>query len=111
MHQSSLPFLTLLALHLVIDPLQAQEPDTTRAGNEKVAEIMRTFGGRGVMADDSEPTSADEAVELFEVREGFEIDVVASEPVVAQPLFVSWDSRGRMWVVQYRQYQYLQCHQ
>ena len=106
MHQSSLPFLTLLALHLVIDPLQAQEPDTTRAGNEKVAEIMRTFGGRGVMADDSEPTSADEAVELFEVREGFEIDVVASEPVVAQPLFVSWDSRGRMWVVQYRQYQY-----
>ncbi len=84
----------------------AQEPDTSRAGNDKVADIMRTFGGRGVMADDSEPTPASEAVKQFDVREGFKLEVAASEPLVAQPLFVSWDSRGRMWVVQYRQYQY-----
>jgi putative heme-binding domain-containing protein len=84
----------------------AQEPDLSRAGNEKVAEIMRSYGGRGVMADDSQPTPAAEAVGQFQMRDGFQIELVASEPVVAQPLFLSWDSRGRMWVVQYRQYQY-----
>lgn len=86
--------------------LLAQEPDLTKAGNEKVAEIMKTFGGRGVMADDSQPTPATESVQKFKVRDGFEIELVASEPVVSQPLFLSWDSRGRMWVVHYRQYQY-----
>src|SRR5207248_9290377 len=32
------------------------------------------------------------------------VDLVASEPVVRQPLYVTFDERGRMWVVQYRQY-------
>jgi putative heme-binding domain-containing protein len=82
------------------------EPDLSRAGNEKVAEIMRTFGGRGVMADATPPTPAEQAVQQFKLRPGFEIQLVASEPTVTQPLFLSWDSRGRLWVVQYRQYQY-----
>ncbi|MDA7896525.1 hypothetical protein N9B19_01490, partial [Akkermansiaceae bacterium] len=32
------------------------------------------------------------------------IDMVASHPVVAQPIFLNFDHRGRMWVAQYRQY-------
>ncbi|QDT13839.1 DUF7133 domain-containing protein [Planctomycetes bacterium K23_9] len=80
--------------------------DLTRAGNEKVAEIMKTYGGRGVMADESDPTAASQAVSEFDVREGLEIELVASEPHVSQPLFLSWDSRGRMWVVHYKQYQF-----
>ena len=69
--------------------------------------IMKSFGGRGVMSDStSELIPATEAVKQFKVRDGFEIELVASEPDVTQPLFLSWDSRGRMWVVQYRQYQY-----
>lgn len=81
-------------------------PDLSRAGNEQVAEIMRTFGGRGVMADNSLPTASDQAVQQFRMRDGFEMDLVVAEPIVSQPLFLSWDSRGRMWVVQYRQYQF-----
>ena len=96
----------LLIAALVTASTLAQEPDLSRAGNEKVAEIMRTRPGRGVMADDSDPTRASEAVKQFQMREGFEIELVASEPAVAQPLFLSWDSRGRLWVVHYRQYQY-----
>ena len=99
--------LMLAICALLATPLVAQTPpDLSRAGNEKVAEIMRTFGGRGVMADDSLPTAAEEAVHQFRMRDGFEMDLVAAEPTVAQPLFLSWDSRGRMWVVQYRQYQF-----
>ncbi len=96
----------LAAFSLSSDAATGQEPDFSRAGNEKVAEIMRSFAGRGVMSDGSQPTPAEEAVGKFKVREGFEIELVASEPVISQPLFLSWDSRGRMWVVQYRQYQF-----
>ena len=99
MHKPSVLVIALLANNFLIGRSLAQEPDTTRAGNEKVAEIMRTFGGRGVMADDSEPTPAPDAVRQFNVRNGFELEIAASEPIVAQPLFVSWDSRGSMWVV------------
>ena len=76
------------------------------AGNDKVAEIIRTFGARGVQSDGSDPTPAAESVRQFKMRDGFEMDLVASEPQISQPLFLSWDSRGRMWVVQYRQYQF-----
>lgn len=32
------------------------------------------------------------------------VDVVAREPQMVQPVFLNFDERGRMWVVQYRQY-------
>ncbi|MCG8650032.1 MAG: L-sorbosone dehydrogenase, partial [Pirellulales bacterium] len=97
-------YLVIAALFPIIG--LAQERDTSRAGNPKVAEIMKTFAGRGVMADDSEPTPAQQAVKQFQMRDGFDIQLVVAEPVVSQPLFLSWDSRGRMWTVQYRQYQF-----
>ncbi|WP_156346597.1 DUF7133 domain-containing protein [Verrucomicrobium spinosum] len=31
---------------------------------------------------------------------------MASEPGVEQPLCMTWDSRGRLWVTLYRQYQF-----
>ncbi len=98
----------LLVLLLLTGKAAAQDnqADTSFAGNEKVAEIIRSFSGRGVMPDDSQPTPAQEAVKQFRMRDGFQIDLVASEPDISQPLFLTWDSRGRMWAVQYRQYQY-----
>ena len=35
---------------------------------------------------------------------GFEARLIASEPLVRQPLSVTFDGRGRMWVIQYLQY-------
>ena len=32
------------------------------------------------------------------------VDLILSEPLVAQPTHISFDERGRMWVAQYRQY-------
>ncbi|MFU7557781.1 PVC-type heme-binding CxxCH protein [Roseiconus sp. JC912] len=84
------------------------EPSTAEApaGNEKVAEIFRSFAPLGAQKDESQPTPADQMIGQLDLRPGVAADLVASEPVIAQPLFLSWDSRGRMWVVQYRQYQY-----
>jgi putative membrane-bound dehydrogenase-like protein len=50
------------------------------------------------------PLSPAEALATMKVTDGLEIDQVLSEPLVGQPLSVSFDERGRMWVVQYLQY-------
>lgn len=100
------PRLLLLALGsaaLAADP-QVKLDDV--AGNEAVKKIMETRPGRGVMADDTPPTPAAEAVKQFKLRSDVAIDLMASEPDVEQPLYVSWDSKGRMWVTMYRQYQF-----
>lgn len=76
------------------------------AGNEAVKKIMETYGGRGTLADDTPMKSPAEALKSFKVRSDVAIDLVASEPQVEQPLYMSFDSRGRLWVTQYRQYQF-----
>ncbi|MGY8655348.1 MAG: PVC-type heme-binding CxxCH protein [Verrucomicrobiia bacterium] len=78
--------------------------DMSIAGNEKVAEIIKTFAGRGEIGDHSTPTAPDAAVKLFQVHSDFEMELVAHEPTIKQPLFMTFDHRGRMWVVQYLQY-------
>ena len=62
-------------------------------------------------ATSAEPTperppalSPAEAVGRFHVDDGLAIRLVAAEPDVTQPLSISFDDRGRMWVLQYRQY-------
>ena len=42
----------------------------------------------------------------FKVAEDLEVDLVLAEPDIAQPLHLSFDARGRLWVVEYRQYPY-----
>ena len=76
------------------------------AGNEQVRKIMETYAGRGTLADSTPPTNALDAVSQFELRDGLAVDLLASEPDVEQPLYMSWDSRGRLWVIEYRQYQF-----
>src|SRR5262245_5431789 len=45
-----------------------------------------------------------EAVKRMTVPDGFQVKLVASEPEIRQPVTMSFDDRGRMWVVQYIQY-------
>ena len=50
------------------------------------------------------PVSPVESLEQFEVFDDLEIDQLLVEPLVKQPVFLNFDERGRMWVVQYQQY-------
>jgi mono/diheme cytochrome c family protein len=45
-----------------------------------------------------------EALETFELPEGFEIELVASEPLINDPIQVVFDDVGRMWVVEWTSY-------
>ena len=87
--------------------LGAQTPlPAAAAGHEKVRLIMETYAGRGTLADGTPPTPPAEAMALFSLRPGLAVDLMAAEPAVEQPLYMNWDSRGRLWVVEYRQYQF-----
>ena len=94
-----------------VSSLSAQTPAPPKgdaaaapAGNEEVRKVMETFKGRGVMRDNTPPTPPNEALKTFQMRDGLTIDMMASEPETCQPLYMSWDSRGRLWVMQYLQY-------
>lgn len=45
-----------------------------------------------------------ESVRRMTVPSGMRVDLVASEPLVRQPVAIDWDDRGRLWVIQYLQY-------
>src|SRR5262245_8316693 len=49
-------------------------------------------------------SSPAEALQQMEVAPGFEVELVASEPEIRQPISTTFDSRGRIWVIQYLQY-------
>ncbi len=46
------------------------------------------------------PMSADEAVKLIKMPEGFKATVFAAEPDVQNPIACAWDSRGRLWIAE-----------
>ena len=53
---------------------------------------------------DTDPLSPTEAVTHFKTPDDLSVQLVLSDPEIAQPLFMSWDERGRLWVMEYRQY-------
>ncbi|MDX1928374.1 MAG: hypothetical protein SFV81_17735, partial [Pirellulaceae bacterium] len=54
-----------------------------------------------------EPTrglTAEQSLAKMQVPNGLEVQLVASEPLVRQPVAIEFDDRGRLWVIQYLQY-------
>src|SRR5262245_28934807 len=45
-----------------------------------------------------------DAVRRMQPAPGLEVQLVASEPDIRQPVSISFDDRGRLWVLQYLQY-------
>ena len=53
------------------------------------------------------PRKPGESAKMFHVADDELVwEPVLSEPIVAQPVNMKFDERGRLWVVQYRQYPY-----
>ena len=47
----------------------------------------------------------EEAVESMTVKEGFNVNVWASEPMMSQPMAFCWDDRGRLWIAENLDYE------
>ncbi len=50
----------------------------------------------------SPPLTPDEALKTFKLAPGFHIELVASEPLVEDPVAMAFDPDGRLWVVEMR---------
>lgn len=50
------------------------------------------------------PRSPEESLKVLHVKPGFEARLVAAEPLVQDPVFIDWDEKGRMWVVEMGDY-------
>lgn len=61
------------------------------------------FPGHPVPERDN-PLPPAEAARSFTVPPDLEMELLLAEPIIAQPVFLNFDERGRMWVVEYRQY-------
>lgn len=72
--------------------------------SKDIADLVKNFTPGGALPDGSKSPSPAAAVAQFQVHAGLKLDVPLHEPEVAQPLNMSFDERGRLWVVQYLQY-------
>jgi putative membrane-bound dehydrogenase-like protein len=50
------------------------------------------------------PLKADEALDSFQVVHGFQLQLVAAEPLVASPVAMAFDEDGRLFVIEMRDY-------
>ncbi len=62
------------------------------------------FAAEDPSAKTERPPPAGEAAKAFKTPPDLQLDLVLSEPEITQPVFINFDERGRMWVVEYRQY-------
>ncbi len=76
------------------------------AANEDVARYMEAFKGLGALTDSTQPTEPGKTLSHFRYPDDLSLDLVLSEPEIVQPVELSFDHRGRLWVVQYHQYPY-----
>ncbi len=53
---------------------------------------------------DSEPISAADSLKKIHVRDGFEVQLVAAEPLVIDPVAIDWSTDGRLWVAEMADY-------
>ncbi|HWN96351.1 MAG TPA: PVC-type heme-binding CxxCH protein, partial [Methylomirabilota bacterium] len=64
--------------------------------------------GRQIMANQLPATtpalSPEETRKLIQVPPGFEVRLFAAEPMVVNPVAMTWDERGRLWVVELYEY-------
>jgi putative membrane-bound dehydrogenase-like protein len=52
----------------------------------------------------SPPLTPEQALKSFKVQGDFEVQLVASEPMIQNPVVVRWDTSGRLWVMEMRSY-------
>lgn len=70
-------------------------------GNERV----ERYSLKDLIAYESTPPkSPEEGLASIQVRPGFHVELVAAEPVVIDPIAFDWDAKGRLWVVEMRDY-------
>ncbi len=71
----------------------------------EISEFVKNFkpGGQDFTGQ-AKVLSPAESTQRLVIADGYAAELVASEPVIRQPIDLKFDERGRLWVVQYLQY-------
>ena len=56
------------------------------------------------VSDESPVLSPEDEMKTFYMPPGYHVELVASEPMVEEPIFIDWDPDGRLWVIEERGY-------
>lgn len=88
-----------------LNDLQLSDHYNNFAGNNSMysqAEMWEVARQEGL---DAKFLSPQEAVKAMTIKNGFNVNVWASEPMMTQPMAFCWDDRGRMWIAENRDYE------
>ncbi|HYV26309.1 MAG TPA: FG-GAP-like repeat-containing protein, partial [Candidatus Eisenbacteria bacterium] len=76
--------------------------------NEDVAHLPDKVDRRSftelLTGDEAPPKSPQDSLTAMRVRPGFKVELVASEPLVIDPVAFDWGAEGKLWVVEMRDY-------
>ncbi|MEN3338608.1 MAG: hypothetical protein V7647_2284 [Acidobacteriota bacterium] len=56
------------------------------------------------VSDDSPVLSPEAEMQTFFMPPGYHVELVASEPMIEEPILIDWDPDGRLWVIEQRGY-------
>lgn len=82
----------LLAAALAATPLSLSAQQGDRAGH------VMDPPPADLKIPSAEPRTVEQSLASFQIVEGFEVQVVASEPMIEDPVAAAWDADGRLWV-------------
>ncbi|GAB4474670.1 MAG: hypothetical protein OHK0057_21540 [Thermoflexibacter sp.] len=78
-------------------------------------ELWSAYSGQGMTyalwgiaqqeGKDAKFLTPEEAVANMTVKEGFKVNVWASEPMITQPMAFCWDDKGRLWIAENKDYE------
>ena len=77
-------------------------PGPWKSGTEEI--IFKRIHEINQAKNQETALSPEEALKTFQLPEGFEIELVASEPLIADPVNFSFGSDGKLWVTQMSDY-------
>jgi putative heme-binding domain-containing protein len=89
------------ALDRPIPPMLVSRPGGALASEPAKPQTRPATASQKVQAHPMTPAQSQAA---FKIADDLEIDQVLTEPQVRQPVFMNFDERGRLWVVEYLQY-------
>lgn len=88
-------------LSLLVTLLCPQSP----VQQDLVESIEQQRGGRHWIDQPTEPPkSPEDSINCFQIEPGYRIELVASEPLIFDPVAIDFDHRGRMFVAEYTDY-------
>jgi len=90
----------LLTIYLVIHFSHSNKNQNSTNSSDNTEHVHGAGYADWIKGPTSDPLSPEDAMKTFALADGYSISIVATEPLVEDPVAISFDARGRMWVAE-----------